>query len=298
MAGLGDAQTGLDRLVVPHLAHQDDIRVLAQDRTERIPVRLGVDVELPLVDDGLAGAEIILDRVLDGHDVDVPLVVDVLDHAGQARRLAAAGRPGDEDEPPREVAELGDPLGDAELGEAPHVRQEPPEGGGDGALLHEDVRPEAAEVLHPEREVELPLLLEHLLLLVGQDAVDELLGLGRREGRVVDGLERAVDPDPRRDVGRDMEVARVGVDRHLQEFLDRFCHVVLPAAGRAARRQPESRMVSRKTSSTEVTPFMILTRPLRRSVIIPASMAFFLISRDWVRLRIMSRMSSSTGMTS
>ena len=231
MARLGDAQAGLDRLVVPHLADQDDVRVLAQDRPQGVRVGLGVDVKLPLVDDGLAGIEIVLDRVLDGHDVDVPLVVDVLDHAGQGRRLAAAGRPGDEDEAARQVAELGDALGDAELGEAPHVRQESPEGARDGALLHEDVRPEAAEVLEPEREVELPLLLEHLLLLVRQDAVDEVLGLGRRERRVVDRLERAVDADPRRDVGRDMEVARVGVDRHLQEFLDGFRHNVLPAAG-------------------------------------------------------------------
>ena len=73
MARLGDPEAGLDRLVVPHLADQDDVRVLAQDRPQGVRVGLGVHVELALVDDGLAGVEEVLDRVLDGHDVDVPL---------------------------------------------------------------------------------------------------------------------------------------------------------------------------------------------------------------------------------
>ena len=53
----------------------------------------------------------------------------------------------------------------------------------DRAALHEDVGAEAREALHAEREVELVVLLELVLLRVGEDRVAELLGLDRRERR-------------------------------------------------------------------------------------------------------------------
>ena len=224
---LRDAESRLDRLEVAHLADQDDVRVLAQDRAQGVAVGHGVGVELALVDDGLARRQVVLDGVLDGDDVDRALRVDVLDHAGQRRRLAAAGRPGDEDEAPRQVAELLDALGDAQLGEAPHRRQEAPEGAGHGALLHEDIGPEAAELLDAEGEVELELLLEEPLLLVGHDAVDDLFRLRRRQRRVVQVLEDAVDADARRDVGRDVKVAGVALDAGFQQLEDRLSHGIL-----------------------------------------------------------------------
>src|SRR4030042_6977307 len=90
VARLRNAERGRDRLEVPHLADQDDIRVFPQDRPQGIVVRKRVYEELALVDGRFFGDEEVLDRILDGHDVDAALVVDVVDHAGQRRRLAAA----------------------------------------------------------------------------------------------------------------------------------------------------------------------------------------------------------------
>ena len=45
-----------------------------------------------------------LDRVLDGHDVLVALLVDQVDHRRERRRLAGAGRAGDEHEAARLLA--------------------------------------------------------------------------------------------------------------------------------------------------------------------------------------------------
>ena len=42
-----------------------------------------------------------LDRILDRDDVDVPVHVDVVDHAGERRRLTRTCRPGDEYEAAR-----------------------------------------------------------------------------------------------------------------------------------------------------------------------------------------------------
>ena len=53
VAGLGGGQGGADRLLVAHLADEDDVGVLPQHVLERRAVVLGVEADLPLVDDAL-----------------------------------------------------------------------------------------------------------------------------------------------------------------------------------------------------------------------------------------------------
>ena len=69
MAGLGGHQRRLDRLVVAHLADEDDVRVLAQRRAQRGREAARVDVDLALVDDRLLVLMEELDRILDRDDV-------------------------------------------------------------------------------------------------------------------------------------------------------------------------------------------------------------------------------------
>ena len=75
-----------------------------------------------------------------------------------------------------------------------------PVDGADRAALVEHVAAEARQPLDAEREVELQRLLEALLLRVGEHAVDELLGLGRRQLRQRQPLQLAVHADLRRRV--------------------------------------------------------------------------------------------------
>jgi hypothetical protein len=69
VARLGRGQRGLDRLVVAHLADEDDVGILAERAAERLGERLGVDLDLALVDDRFLVAVEKLDRVLDRDDV-------------------------------------------------------------------------------------------------------------------------------------------------------------------------------------------------------------------------------------
>src|SRR5216683_3081472 len=55
-----------------------------------------VDADLALIDGALLMCVEILNRVFDGDDVPVVILVDEIDHAGEAGRLAGAGRAGDE----------------------------------------------------------------------------------------------------------------------------------------------------------------------------------------------------------
>src|SRR6516164_2849306 len=139
-----------------------------------------------------------LDRVLDRHDVVVALAVDLVDHGGERRRLAGAGRAGHEDQSLRPIGELLHDLRQPELLERADLVRDDADRAADGAALSIDVAAEPRETLDTEREVELVLFLELLLLALVQDAVGEPLGVLRRQDlELVELVEAAVDADLR-----------------------------------------------------------------------------------------------------
>jgi hypothetical protein len=93
VAGLRRGQGGPDRLHVAHLADEDHVGVLAQGGLEGHGEGLGVRAELALVDQAPLVRVEELDRVLDGHDVLVARLVDLVDQRGERRRLARAVGP-------------------------------------------------------------------------------------------------------------------------------------------------------------------------------------------------------------
>ena len=107
----------------------------------------------------------------------------------------------------------------AELAEGADLFRDEPVDRADRAALGEDVAAEAgADRLDAEREVELERFLEALLLRVGQHAVDQLLGFGRRQLGRRQALQLAVDADLRRRAGGDVEVRPVHLDHRFQEL--------------------------------------------------------------------------------
>ena len=145
VAGLGGGQRGRDRLEVAHLAHEDHVGVLAKRGAERIARTTSRRPELALVDDARAVPMEELDRILDREDVLVPRLVDVVEQRGERRRLARAGRAGDEHEAARVVGEFVELRRHVELFEAADVGRDQPEGGRDALALEEHVDAEARE---------------------------------------------------------------------------------------------------------------------------------------------------------
>ena len=219
VAGLGDLQRRFDRFQVAHLADEDDVRILAQCRAQRVAEAAGVAVHLALVDQAVLVRVDVLDRILDRQDVLVALVVDLVEHRRQRRRLAAAGRAGHQHEAARFFRQRRQHRRQAELLEGADLFRDEPVDRADRAALGEDVAAEAgADRLDAEREVQLERFFEALLLRVGQHAVDELLGFRRRQLGRRQALELAVDADLRRRAGRDMEVRPVHLDHRFQEL--------------------------------------------------------------------------------
>ena len=113
--GLRRLDRDRDRLEIAHLADEDDVRILAQRGAQRVLERVGVRPHLALVDQALLVLVHELDRIFDRDDVIGARAVDVVDHRAERRRLARAGRPGDEHEPLVQLAEVQDVRRQAEL---------------------------------------------------------------------------------------------------------------------------------------------------------------------------------------
>src|SRR5687767_15680205 len=88
----GRLHCDLGCIQIPDLAHHDDVRVVAQQRTKNIgEAKANALLHLYLVD----SVELIFDRVLNGEDLAFQGIKT--DQGGiESRRLAAAGGPGDQ----------------------------------------------------------------------------------------------------------------------------------------------------------------------------------------------------------
>ena len=293
VAGLGRGDRGRDRLEVTHLADQDHVGVLAQHVLQgaREPVRVGAD--LPLVHD--AGLVLVqeLDRVLDRHDVALPLGVHDVDHRGEGRRLTRPGGARHHDEPALEPGEIGDDRRQPELIDLLDLERDHAEGGPDRVPLHVDVHAEPGAPGQRVRHVELELLLEPLAQLLREDRVDHPLEAARRERRVaLHAHQVAVHAHRRRRAGRQVQVGAFHIEERAQELGHRDLDVVLLQV------HAHRHFTTLATSSIDVMPIRHFSRPSSRRLIIPCCTATVLIASADARSTVSRSISSLICITS
>ena len=219
VAGLRRGQGGRDRLDVAHLADEDDVGVLAQRPLERKGEALGVGAELALVDEAALVGVQELDRVLDRHDVLVARLVDLVDDGRERGRLPGAGRAGHEHEAARATRQLVHHRRQAELVDRLQLGGDETEGGADRRALVVRVDAEAGETGDRIREVDLPVGLQPLALVVAEDRVHDLTGhRGVELGKSLERRQPASDADRGRRARGDVKVGRVAF-HHLREHL-------------------------------------------------------------------------------
>ena len=235
VAGLGGGQRQADRLQVAHFTDQHDVGILAQRRAQRFGEAERVAVHLALVDQAALGLVHELDRILDGDDVIGAVVVAVVDHAGQRRGLARAGRSGDQHQAARQHAQVAEDLRRLQVIERQDDRGNVAEHRAGAAVLVEGVDAEARQLGDLERKVGLEELLVRLALLVVHDVVDHAVHFLVRQRGHVDALHVAIDADHRRHAGGQMQVGRIVLDSECQELRDIDSHRVLPRRQRPAR---------------------------------------------------------------
>ncbi len=184
-----------DGLDVAHLAHQDDVRILAQGRPQRLVEAVGVAVHLALVDQAFARVVHEFDRVFDGQYVPRHMVVQEVDHGRQRGGLAGTRWSGDQHQATRHIDDL------LELGRRTNILQGP-DGFWNGAertpdttIVVETVHTKSRQALNRVGEVHFEIGLEIAALEVVHAAVKKLLQLRVVERRYVEPPQVAVHPD-------------------------------------------------------------------------------------------------------
>jgi hypothetical protein len=148
-----------------------------------------------------------LDGILDREDVVGARAVDLVDDRGERRRLTRAGRPGDEDETAGLLRQLVEAVREAELLERLDLLGDLAERGAEGLALEIDVDAEARDAGDVVGEIDLAIDLQVLLLLAGEDAIEQCLRrLGVEGVEAVEALEMSADTHSRRRPDRDMQV--------------------------------------------------------------------------------------------
>jgi hypothetical protein len=158
-----------------------------------------------------------LDGVLDGHDVDLAVGVDHVDHAREGGGLAGAGGAGDQDESARLHCQRGENGREAELVERDGTDADATEDHAGRATGPEGVDAEPPQPRHRVGEVGLVGGGELLDQVVAQYLAHHVLGVrGGQRGRL-ELAQPAVDADPRRRPHLDVQIGPADLAEGAQE---------------------------------------------------------------------------------
>ena len=212
VAGFGDAQRRFNGLQVAHFADQHHVGIFTKRGSQRIGEALGVGMHFALIDHAILIHVHELDRVLDSEDVVVPLGIDLVNHGGERSGFARSGRAGDQHQAARLVAHLAHNRWKSQLVKRLDLEGNQTKDGRSRTPLVEYVGAETGQTFQSEREIQLQILFETMLLRIGHNAVGQLFGLGRRHLRQVQRHQVPVHADLRRRIRSKVKIA----SRHLQ----------------------------------------------------------------------------------
>ena len=93
MAGLRRRQREANGFQIAQLTYKDNVRILAKCGSQRLIETQSIPMHFTLVDQRLLAFVDKFDRIFNGQDMIGLIVVDVVNHRGQRRRLAGTGGP-------------------------------------------------------------------------------------------------------------------------------------------------------------------------------------------------------------
>ena len=106
VARLGRSDCQGDCFQVPHLPDHHDIGILTECRAEGLGERMGIVSQFPLVDNRHLMGVNEFNRIFDGDDVLVTVLVDMVNHGCQRRGLTGTRGTGHQNEAARQLAEI------------------------------------------------------------------------------------------------------------------------------------------------------------------------------------------------
>ncbi len=183
-------------------------------------VGLGIEPDLALIDDRHLVRMQELDRILDGNDVRRSFLVPMVDHGGEGRGFAAAGRADHQDQAAAQHDQILELVRHAEIFEGRQLGRDIAQDHGDVAALMEDVDAEPSEPGFGDGEIDLEFTRELLQLRLVHEFECRLLDHFRRHLQLVDGHDLAVDLDLGRRERREEEVRGFLLHHQFEQRLD------------------------------------------------------------------------------
>ena len=159
MAGLSGAHRDADGIHVPHFTDKNHVGIFAQRRPQSIGEAAAVGADFPLIDQAFLVAMQIFDGIFQCDDVAGLLLIDLIDHRGHRRRLAAAGRAGHQYQPPRFAGQCGDHLRQFQLAERRHLLGNEPDRDRHGTALPKGIHPKTAQPVDRMGKIHFPVLI-------------------------------------------------------------------------------------------------------------------------------------------
>ena len=159
VSGLRGLHRGLGRRMVPYLADEDDLGVLADRGADGVRERVRVDPDFPLLELALVFDEEVFDRVLDGDDPERGGFVEPLEQRADGGALALAGGARHEKQAAGFLDEVGQARRQTEIRQLWDSLRHDAEGKRLGALLFAERGPVAQPVAE-EAEIHLVLVLD------------------------------------------------------------------------------------------------------------------------------------------
>ncbi len=193
---------------IPHLTHQDDIRIFPQRGTQCFSKAQGVSVHLALVQQALFRFVHEFDGILNGEDVLVTGFIDVIEHGRQGGGLTGTGGAGHQHNTAGKFADILEHLALPQIlhgqnlgGDGSEYRAGPP-------VLIERVHPEPGHTRHFKGEVCFQKFFKVLTLLVVHDVINQAVHLLMIHSGQIDSTYIAVHPDHGGQTGRQVQVRR------------------------------------------------------------------------------------------
>ena len=216
-------------LEVPKLAHQNDVRILAQCRRQRARERGCVHADLALADQAVLAQMHEFDRIFDGENMAFFAAVDVVDHRRERGGLARTGFTRDQDQTTVDLAQIHHGFRQFELRRRTGLRRNRAEHRAHAVQLAHHIDAEAGNARHGVREIRAVLGLETFDRQLRHDFIQRLFDHLRREGRRVQGLQLAVLADARR-------IARYEVQVRATPAHDLFQQLIEKGAGKSLQK--------------------------------------------------------------
>lgn len=204
----------------PQFAQQDHVGIFPQRRTQGRGEALGIALHFALVHQAVLLRMHEFDRVFDGQDVLLAVLVQVVDHRRQCGGLAAAGGPGHQHQPAGRLGNLPKHFPQSQLLQALYPRGNQAQHRTDAPGVPEGIDPKPRHTRQFMGEIQVIAGGECLALSFAHQFMDQRLHLWPFQGRARQRANIAIDAQHRRQPGGQMQVRSAPGSAQAQEFGD------------------------------------------------------------------------------